>query len=180
METLVKELLYISRSENNGGNDEFETINLAEIFRVQIAEVTDLFLEKKQTFDVVIPDCILCEMIRPQMERAVQNIIVNAIRHSPDGAQIKVTISAFHGTVHCKVENTGIHVPDETLPHLFEAFYRADYSRNRGTGGTGLGLYIVKTVMENHHAKYGIKNTEQGVMFWFDLPEKEMLISNSI
>lgn len=180
MEILVKELLYISRSENNGGSDGFEIANLAEIFRVQIAEVTDLFLGKKQTFDVVIPDCILCEMIRPQIERAVQNIIVNAIRYSPEGAKIKVVISVFHGTVYCKVENTGIHIPDETLPHLFEAFYRAEYSRNRGTGGTGLGLYIVKTVMENHQAKYGIKNTEQGVLFWFDLPEKKAPISNSI
>lgn len=180
METLVKELLYISRSENNGGSSEFETANLAEIFRVQIAELTDLFLEKKQTFDVAISDCILCEMIRPQMERAVQNIIVNAIRYSPDEAQIKADISVFHGTVHCKVENTGIHIPEDILPHLFEAFYRADYSRNRETGGTGLGLYIVKTVMENHRAKYGIKNTEQGVMFWFDFPEKKVPISNSI
>jgi len=180
METLVKELLYISRSENNGGSDGFEIANLAEIFRVQIAEVTDLFLGKKQTFDVVIPDCILCEIIRPQIERAVQNIIVNAIRYSPEGAQVKAAISVFHGMVHCKVENTGIHIPDETLPHLFEAFYRADYSRNRGTGGTGLGLYIVKTVMENHQAKYGIKNTEQGVLFWFELPEKKAPISNSI
>lgn len=180
METLVKELLYISRSESNGGNDGFEVANLAEIFRVQIAEVTDMFLGKKQTFDVVIPDCILCEMIRPQIERAVQNIIVNAICYSPEGAQIKAAISVFHGMVHCEVENTGIYIPDETLPHLFEAFYRADYSRNRGTGGTGLGLYIVKTVMENHQVKYGIKNTEQGVLFWFELPEKKALISNSI
>lgn len=180
MDILVKELLFISRSESNGGSEWFETDNLAELFRVQIAEITDLFLEKKQTFDVVIPDCILCEVIRPQMERAIQNIIVNAIRYSPDGARVKVAISVFGSTVHCEVENTGIHLPDETIPHLFEAFYRVDYSRNRGAGGTGLGLYIVKRVMENHQAKYGIKNTEQGVMFWFEFPKKEVPVSNSI
>ncbi len=180
MEALVKELLYISRSENTREIAAYETANLAEIFRVQIADVTDLFLEKKQSLDVELPDCVLCEMVRSQIERAVQNIIVNAIRYSPDGSQIKVAVSVFHSTVHCEVENTGVHIPDDTLPHLFEAFYRADCSRNRETGGTGLGLYIVKTVMENHRAKYGIKNTEHGVMFWFDLPEKEVPISNFI
>ncbi|MCM1499585.1 MAG: HAMP domain-containing histidine kinase [Clostridium sp.] len=172
METLVKELLYISRSESNKGITVYETVDLAEIFRVQIADVTDLFLGKKQSFDVELPNCILCEVVCSQMERAIQNIIVNAVRYSPDGAQIKAAVSVSHDSVHCEVENTGIHIPHETLPHLFEAFYRVDYSRNRGTGGTGLGLYIVKTIMENHHAKYGIKNTEQGVMFWFDLPAK--------
>ena len=180
MEILVKELLYISRSENNRGTAVYEIVNLAEIFRVQIANVTDLFLEKKQSFDVELPDCILCEVVRSQMERAVQNIIVNAIRYSPEEEQIKVAVSVFHSTVHCEVENTGIHISYEALPNLFEAFYRADCSRNRETGGTGLGLYIVKTVMENHRAKYGIKNTDYGVMFWFDLPKKEVPVSNSI
>lgn len=180
METLVKELLYISRSENNRGLIVYETVNLAEMFRMQIADVTDLFLGKNQSLDVELPDCVLCKVVRSQMERAIQNIIVNAIRYSPDEAQVKVAVSIFHGTVHCEVENTGIHIPDEMLPHLFEAFYRADRSHNSGTGGTGLGLYIVKTVMENHKAKYGIRNTEQGVMFWFEILEKEAPVSNSI
>ena len=170
MDTLVKELLYISRSENNREIAAYETANLAEIFRMQIADLTDLLLEKKQSLEVELPNCILCEVVRSQIERAVQNIIVNAIRYSPDGAQIKVAVSILHGNVHCEVKNTGIHISDEILPHLFEAFYRADYSRNRETGGTGLGLYIVKTIMENHRAKYGIRNTEHGVMFWFELP----------
>lgn len=180
METLVKELLYISRSENNRGLIVYETVNLAEMFRMQIADVTDLFLGKNQSLDVELPDCVLCKVVRSQMERAIQNIIVNAIRYSPDEAQVKVAVSIFHRTVHCEVENTGIHIPDEILPHLFEAFYRADRSHNSGTGGTGLGLYIVKTVMENHKAKYGIRNTEQGVMFWFEILEKEAPVSNSI
>ena len=62
-----------------------------------------------------LPSCVLCEVVRSQVERAIQNIIVNVIRYSPDGAQVKVAVSVFHGTVHCEVENTGIHIhiPDE-------------------------------------------------------------------
>ena len=92
---------------------------------------------------------------------------------------IRISLSETHGTIRGEIENTGVHVPDDALPHLFEAFYRADASRNRNTGGTGLGLYIVRKIMEMHHAKYGITNTSNGVMFWFELPCKQP-IDNSI
>lgn len=67
----------------------------------------------------------------------------------------------------------------DAIPHLFEAFYRADTSRNRNTGGTGLGLYIVRKVMEMHRANYGISNINNGVLFWFELPCKQP-VDNSI
>ena len=65
---------------------------------------------------------------------------------------------------HLTIENTGVHIPDEDIPKLFEAFYRVDQSRNRQTGGTGLGLYIVKTILDLHGAAIKIENTAQGVM----------------
>ena len=71
--------------------------------------------------------------------------------------------------VRCEIENSGIHIPEDNLHHLFEAFYRADNSRNLNTGGTGLGLYIVHKILDAHNAKYGILNTNNGVLFWFEL-----------
>ena len=65
---------------------------------------------------------------------------------------------------HLTIENTGVHISDEDIPKLFEAFYRVDRSRNRQTGGTGLGLYIVKTILDLHGAAIKIENTAQGVM----------------
>ena len=70
---------------------------------------------------------------------------------------------------HLTIENTGVHIPDEDIPKLFEAFYRVDQSRNRQTGGTGLGLYIVKTILDLHGMTYCINNTEQGVVFFLSL-----------
>ena len=93
-----------------------------------------------------------------QMERAIQNVLVNAIRYSPKGEVIYKSLSNGKNTVYCEIENTGVHIPEDRIPHLFEAFYRADTSRNRNTEGTGLGLYIVRKIMELHNAKYGIKN----------------------
>lgn len=119
-----------------------------------------------------IPDRLYCEVEQAQMERAIQNILVNAIRYSPCNEWIRISLSEINGTIHSKIENTGVHVSDDAIPHLFEAFYRTDTSRSRNTGRTGLGLYIVGKIMEIHHANYGISNTSNGVLFWFEFPCK--------
>ena len=171
MEKLVKELLYVSKTDGPQ-KSEYKTVDFAEIVRVQIAAVTDLLEEKKQRLEVNIPDRLSCEVERAQMERAIQNILVNAIRYSPDGELIRVSLAEADTTVCCEVENTGVHIPEDALSHLFEAFYRTDTSRNRNTGGTGLGLYIVRKIMELHKAEYGIRNSSRGVLFWLKIPTK--------
>ena len=178
MEKLVKELLYVSKAEGTQ-KSKYKIVDFAEVFRVQIAAVSDLLEEKKQHIEVNIPDRLYCEVEQVQMERAIQNILVNAIRYSPSNELIRVTLAEIHGTIRGEIENTGVHVSGDAIPHLFEAFYRADASRNRNTGGTGLGLYIVRKIMEMHHAKYGISNTSKGVLFWFELSCKKP-IDNSI
>ena len=172
MENLVKELLYVSKTEGTQ-KSAYKVVDFAEVFRVQLATVSDLSEEKKQHLEVNIPDRLYCEVEQVQMERAIQNILVNAIRYSPSNESIHITLSEIHGTIRGEIENTGVHVPDDALPHLFEAFYRADASRNRNTGRTGLGLYIVRKIMEMHHAEYGIQNTKRGVLFWIKLPIKQ-------
>ena len=171
MEKLVKELLYVSKTDGPQ-KSEYKTVDFAEIVRVQIAAVTDLLEEKKQCLEVNIPDRLSCEVERAQMERAIQNILVNAIRYSPDGELIRVSLAEADTAVCCEVENTGVHIPEDALSHLFEAFYRTDTSRNRNTGGTGLGLYIVRKIMELHKAEYGIRNSSRGVLFWLKIPTK--------
>ena len=178
MEKLVKELLYVSKAEGTQ-KTEYKTVDFAEIFRVQIATVTDLLEEKEQCLEANIPTRLYCEVEQAQMERAIQNILVNATHYSPSGKLIRISLSETHGTIRGEIENTGVRVPDDAIPHLFEAFYRADISRNRNTGGTGLGLYIVHKIMKMHHAKYGISNTSNGVRFWFELPCRQP-IDNSI
>lgn len=83
------------------------------------------------------------------------------------------TVTETNTIISCSIENTGVKIPETTICHLFEPFYRVDISRNSATGGTGLGLYIVRGILENHNAEYGIKNTENGVCFWLRLPKKQ-------
>lgn len=134
--------------------------------------------EKKQHLEANIPTRLYCEVEQAQMERAIQNILVNATHYSPSGELIRISLSETHGTIRGEIENTGVRVPDDAIPHLFEAFYRADTSRNRNTGGTGLGLYIVgkswKCTSKVRHFKY-----KQWCTVLFELPCRQP-IDNSI
>ena len=91
------------------------------------------------------------------------NLLSNASLYSPEGAEIRVWCGLLAGCPALTVENTGTHIREEALPHLFEAFYRAESSRNRATGGSGLGLYLVKMILDRHGAACTIENTADGV-----------------
>ncbi len=86
------------------------------------------------------------------------------------GAEIRVTAAGRGAQVVLTVENTGARIPAEALPHLFEAFYRAEPSRSRATGGSGLGLYLVRMIVERHGGTCRIENSADGVCFTALLP----------
>lgn len=93
--------------------------------------------------------------------KAVCNIIANAVTYSPAGADVTVRLAKHGNQAQCQVINTGSHIDNEHLPHLFEPFYRTG---TRG-GGSGLGLYITGMILENHNAKFKIENCDGGVIF---------------
>lgn len=95
------------------------------------------------------------------LEKVFTNVIDNAILYSPVGERI--TILLKNGIF--SVENTGIHIDENDLEQIFIPFYRVDKSHNRDTGGSGLGLYIVKTILDHHNLNYTIGNTKLGVKF---------------
>ena len=95
------------------------------------------------------------------MEKVFTNVIGNAVAYSPVGAT--VTVSLQDGIFF--VENSGIHIAEDDLKQIFTPFYRVDKSRNRNSGGSGLGLYITKTILDHHGIQHGMANTEDGVRF---------------
>ena len=95
------------------------------------------------------------------LEMAIDNVLSNAVIYSPAGA--RVTVSLKDGLF--SVENSGVHLPEEDLKQIFEPFYRPDKSRNRNSGGSGLGLYITKMILEHHGMDCCMENTEAGVRF---------------
>ena len=95
------------------------------------------------------------------LEMAMDNVLSNAVIYSPAGARVAVSLKNRLFSV----ENSGVHLPEEDLKQIFEPFYRPDKSRNRNSGGSGLGLYITKMILEHHGMDCCMENTEAGVRF---------------
>ena len=129
------------------------------------APFEDLIIQKDIDWNENISSDLSVIGDKALIQKVINNLISNAISYSPEGSTIYLTAFAEDGAVQFLLENTGVHIPDSEIPKLFDAFYRVEHSRNKKTGGSGLGLYIVKTILEQHQAEYSIINTERGVLF---------------
>jgi len=108
-----------------------------------------------------------------RLKQVVVNLLSNAIKYSKDGARIQFNIFETRDTVGFRVKDTGIGIPEEELPYIFERFYRADKSRNRATGGAGIGLTIVKAIIEAHGGRISVQSIlGEGTEFTVTLPKE--------
>lgn len=98
---------------------------------------------------------------RDRIEQVITNIIVNAVKYTPNGGDIKVSAGQIYGNFYVKVKDNGIGIPEEDLPHVFDRFYRVDKARSRSSGGTGLGLAIAKEIVNAHNGDIKI-TSEKG------------------
>ncbi len=170
MEDMVGELLTVSRMESN--TFVTQIADLAELMRLQLADLTELMEEKELELETNLPEHLYAEVNSGMMEKVFRNFLTNAIRYTPPGNGNKICVTLYENaqnSVFCSVENTGVQIPADDMPHLFDAFYRVESSRSRKTGGSGLGLYIVRMALEQHGASYGAENTKEGVRFYFIL-----------
>ena len=104
------------------------------------------------------------------LSQVLANLLQNAQRYTPAGGLVTVTAAAERETVVVSVTNSGARIPDADLPHLFERFYRVDKSRDRARGGAGIGLAIVKQLVEQGGGRVGAESARGGTRFWFRLP----------
>lgn len=95
-------------------------------------------------------DLPMIEGDKSRIEQVILNIVSNAVRYTPEGGRIVISAKKAEDKVDIKVEDNGIGVPEEDLPHIFERFYRVDKARSRSMGGTGLGLAISREIVVRH------------------------------
>ena len=105
-----------------------------------------------------------------RLSLVVSNLAANALKHTPTGGEIRVSLQIRGRFALLRVENDGEPIPEEALPRLFEPFYRSDTARDRRSGGTGLGLALVKETVALHGGACGVENLPHGVRFWVKLP----------
>ncbi|WP_066504561.1 sensor histidine kinase [Abyssisolibacter fermentans] len=104
-----------------------------------------------------------------KIETVIGNLYSNSIKYSSTGEKIRIKMETKQEQCMCTIENSGVKIPKEELLNIWEPFYRIEKSRNKELGGSGLGLYIVKQILDKHKSKYGIQNTEWGVKVYFSL-----------
>lgn len=163
MEKLTREILSVTKLEIAEVHKR-ENIPLHEILKNTVQLLAPLAEEKETEISGDIKEVWITgngSMLR----RAVHNILSNALLHSPRGSEVSFSLDRNR----LRVVNTNVTLPDEMIPHLFDPFYRVEKSRSRATGGSGLGLYLVKTVLDLHNIPCSLSNGDNCVIFTAEL-----------
>ncbi|MGE8207724.1 sensor histidine kinase [Heyndrickxia sp. NPDC080065] len=172
MDKLVKEVLEISRLERYEFVPQIERVDLSNLV-TEIIEDLEYFSSQKQLHMINdIEQCLHVYVDKNLMRKTIINVINNAIMYSKDGEQVITKLHRNNRTVTLEVLNTGAHIEEKELEQIFKPFYRIEKSRNRNTGGSGLGLFIVQKILELHRIKYNITNVSEGVLFTIYFPEE--------
>ncbi len=107
------------------------------------------------------------------IENVMTNFITNAIHHTPENGSVQIGWqTSEYQTLRITVSNDGSSIPEEEMPRIWESFYKIDQSHTRTYGGSGVGLSVVAAIMEAHRMPYGVRNIENGVQFYIELPLK--------
>lgn len=164
LEKMVRELLTISRLDTPGYKCNKCRFDLGTFTDERLVAYEDLFLQRELELKKSISSGVYISGDRQLLEKVLDNLLGNAAAYSPAGNYVQIKLWKELETVNLTIENTGVHIPEKDISRLFEAFYRVEHSRSRQTGGSGLGLYIVKSILDLHGAKIAVTNTDQGVI----------------
>ncbi len=169
---LTSDLMALSQIEGKTREFEFTPQPVTDLLS-QAADGISPLLEKKSIELEVMPAAedvsLACDA--GAIQQILGNLIDNAVKYTPDGGKITIGARERATKIEFFVKDTGIGIPAEHIPRLFERFYRVDTARSRELGGTGLGLAIVKHLVLAHHGAVWVESEpEAGSTFWFSLP----------
>ncbi|MBE7121581.1 sensor histidine kinase [Bacillus cereus] len=171
MDMLILDMLELAKFESGTYNMKMDSFYIDGVIE-EICEQLSSEIEKKElsVHKHICPAEVVGNQNR--IEQVIVNFITNAIRYTPDKEDIIISTIDEKNRIKVCIENKGSHIEEEQLDKIWDRFYRVDAARQRSQGGTGLGLAISKNILELHNAEYGVKNTEDGVLFYFYLPKR--------
>lgn len=159
MNSMVQQLLTLNRLEFGNDTVEMERFDLTQLVAGVIKGMGVMIREKGATvsFDDTKPAWVWGDEFK--IEEVVTNYLSNACHHVEGEKRIEVKMEKRpDGTIRTTVFNTGLPIPEDSIDHVFEKFYKVDKARTRAYGGSGIGLSIVKAIMDGHHKAYGVNN----------------------
>jgi two-component system, OmpR family, sensor histidine kinase BaeS len=171
---MVNDLLVLTRFDAGGLRLDLRPLDLAELACSRCAQLAPLAAGRGISLQAdAASDVPLCADA-DRLAQVLDNLLDNAIRHAPDGSTVTVTVRREGREAVCAVTDRGPGIPPEHLPLIFDRFYRADSSRNRGTGGAGLGLAIARALVAAHSGRIEAYSTVgEGTTVTFHLPFKD-------
>ena len=172
MNQLVKNLLTLNQLESGSDQVVFERFDLMEVIGGVINSTAILREQGNISLKLNGAGPIYVWADEFKTEQVLTNYISNAIHYAAGEKQIEISVLPGIEAVRVEVFNTGNHIPEEELGHIWDKFYKVDKARTREYGGNGIGLSIVKAIMDSFHQNCGAYNVERGVVFWFELDNR--------
>ena len=171
MNELVMKLIDLNQLET-GDDISIERFDLTSLIHDVVSNTSILVHDDEMNIDFVEKEECLVWADSFMIEQVVTNYLTNAIHHVKENGSIRIWYEKKKDTVRVNVYNDGDPIPDESLDKVFIKFYKTDPARTRSYGGSGIGLSIVAAIMKAHDKDYGVHNTENGVVFYFEVDTK--------
>ena len=168
---IVEGLFAISRLDAGEAQAEYQQFDLAGLATGTAEQMCLLAEDKGISISSNAPQKVSVNGDRARMKQVVVNLLDNAIKYTPEGGAIRLSVAAAGNQAVLEVEDSGIGIPADAQPHIFERFFRVDAARSRDMGGAGLGLSIVKSICAAHGGRVDFQSSEgKGSRFKVELP----------
>lgn len=169
MNKMVKKLLSLNELEFGNGRVHLERFDLVESIR-SVVSINDIFIKQKDvTLSFSQDEPVFVWADESMIDEVITNYVSNALNHVDDKRVIEIKLQEEEKHIRVSVFNTGLPIPEEDIERIWDKFYKVDKARTREYGGNGIGLSIVKAIMDAHNQSYGVRNYDNGVEFWFTL-----------
>ena len=168
---LIDDLLELSRIETHEAVLKLESVDLKALVQALLPAFEPELISRRLTLTTRIDDRARLSADPDRLRQVFINLIDNAIKYNREGGEVTISAKLEDSVLRVTVADTGIGIPTEDLPRIFERFYRADKARSRESGGTGLGLSIVKHIVESHDGQVHVESEPgRGSIFSITLP----------
>lgn len=172
MNKMVRQLTSLISYEFGSNTLDEADFNICDLIRSVTDSLKLKLDEKNANVHIMLPQCVMVRADEFKIEEVYTNYLNNAMNHLDGERNIIVRLDDDKDKTTVFVYNDGAAIPEEGIPHLWEKFYKVDKARTRAYGGSGIGLSIVKAIMDAHKGSCGVKNVDQGVEFCFSLRKK--------
>jgi heavy metal sensor kinase len=173
---IVEGLFALSRLDAGEALEKSAPFDLSELVFSTADQMCLLAEDKAVSIKCLLDQKVIVDGDRARIKQIVVNLLDNAIKYTPPGGRIEVRVTGRDSKAILEVADTGIGIPAEALPHIFERFYRVDKARSREMGGAGLGLSIVKSISTAHGGRVEVHSKEgEGTRFTVELPRASLV-----